>query len=403
MRERADNLRQSYGATRRAIALFLLIGGGAVRALASPYVPGDDQTILERVPARSALERLAPLRQAVASQPADLLAAQTLAQGYIDIGRRNGDPRFVAYAESVLMPWMTRPQPPEHVLVLQATALQYLHQFDAALALLDRAVALEPLDGQAWLTRAALLELQGRYADARVACARLARAADSSIALTCLKSVEGRNGHLTSSYESLRAFSSMNFRASGAVRSWTLSVLAEMAERLGDGAAAETDLKGALSVAPDDPYLKATYSDLLLSLERPAEVIPLLRDSEAQDALLVRLAIAGKRAGSPEAARWASMYEERMQGAERDRDYTHLREQAMFLLEVRRDIRAAVKLAAANWGVQREPADLRLYVRAAQLAGSGADQAAISSWLAVTHYEDRAVTQFLAPVAARSP
>jgi tetratricopeptide (TPR) repeat protein len=387
-------------AALRTIAFLLLAVGGAA-GLAAPYVPADDAQVLEHVPARSALERLRPLRQAVTARPQDLEAALALARGFIETGQREGDPRFVAYAESVLQPWLDRPRPPEPALVLEATALQYLHQFDAALALLERALALEPLDGQAWLTRAALLELQGRYADARRACARLVRSVDTLVALTCLASVNGRNGELATSYATLRGVPAGDPRLPPALRSWTLAVLAEMAERLGDCASAAADLSAALENTPDDPYLQATYADLLLSLGRPVQVVTLLRGAEAQDALLLRLAIAGKRTSNPEAARWAAMYAERMRAAERDADITHLRERALFLLEVQDEPRAALEAAARNWRVQREPIDVRLYLKAAQLAGSAADRATIAAWLATSRYEDHALAAPAARVAAR--
>ncbi len=370
------------------IALVLL-GLAAVAATAAPYRPGDDDTVLERVPERSELERLAPLRASVAARPADLPASLALATGYIGIGRRNSDPRFIAYAQAALLPWLALPRPPEPVLVLQATALQYLHRFDDSLALLDRALALAPLDGQAWLTRAALLELRGDYAQARRACARLVRSAEEFTALTCLKSVDGRNGELAASYAALQSASGLDPRLPAALRAWRLSVTAEMAERLGEDQAAEADLAEALRAAGDDPYLKATYADLLLRLDRPQEVITVLRGSEAQDPLLLRLAIAGRRTASPQAARWAQAYEERVRAAQRDHDYSHQREQAMYLLEVQGDARAALKAAASNWAVQREPTDLRVYARAAERARSDADRAVIASWLASTHYEDR--------------
>ncbi len=370
------------------IALVLL-GLAAVAATAAPYRPGDDDTVLERVPERSELERLAPLRASVAARPADLPASLALATGYIGIGRRNSDPRFIAYAQAALLPWLALPRPPEPVLVLQATALQYLHRFDDSLALLDRALALAPLDGQAWLTRAALLELRGDYAQARRACARLVRSAEEFTALTCLKSVDGRNGELAASYAALQSASGLDPRLPAALRAWRLSVTAEMAERLGEDQAAEADLAEALRAAGDDPYLKATYADLLLRLDRPQEVITVLRGSEAQDPLLLRLAIAGRRTASPQVARWAQAYEERVRAAQRDHDYSHQREQAMYLLEVQGDARAALKAAASNWAVQREPTDLRVYARAAERARSDADRAVIASWLASTHYEDR--------------
>ncbi len=387
MRQSESVGQRSCAALLRMIALVLTLTAAA--ATAAPYRPSDDGMILERVPARSDLERLAPLRAAVAARPADLPASLALATGYIEIGRRNSDPRFVAYAQATLLPWLARPNPPEPALVLQAIAFQYLHQFDGSLALLDRALALAPLDGQAWLTRAALLELRGDYPQARLACARLVRTTDEFTALTCLKSVDGRNGQLAASYAALESLAGVDSRLPAALRAWRLSVVSEMAERLGDDQAAEADLREALRGAGDDPYLKATYADLLLRLNRPQQVLALLQGSEAQDPLLLRLAIAGRRTGNPQAARWAQAYEERLHAAERDHDFTHQREQAMYLLEVRGDARAALGAAASNWATQREPADLRIYARAAQRAQSAADCAAIATWLALSHYEDR--------------
>lgn len=384
-------------------AAYALTMFGSAAATASPYYPTDESTVLERVPERSALERLAPLREALAANPADLPATLALARSYIEIGRRDSDPRFVAYAEAILLHWLSRPNPPESTLVLQATALQYLHQFKASLALLDQALARQPLDGQAWLTRASLLELQGQYPEARRACARLARTVDELIALTCLKSVDSRAGQLAASYEALRSVASDERRMPTPVRSWMLSVLADMAERSGDDCAAEADLKEALSVAPDDPYLRAAHADLLLRLGRPAEVIGLLNGREAQDPLLLRLAIAGKRTGNRGAERWAALYQERLRAARRDRDYTHRREEAMFLLEVAGDAQAALTAAADNWAEQREPADVRIYAAAAARAASRADLGVIESWIATTRYEDRTLRPLPVLTAMRLP
>jgi tetratricopeptide (TPR) repeat protein len=325
--------------------------------------------------------------------PADLTAALELARGYIATGQRESDPRFIAYAQAILAPWLARAQPPLAALVLEATALQYLHRFEAALALLDRALARSPLDAQAWLTRAALLELQGNYPGARRACAHLTRSLDALVAITCLASVNGRSGALDASYAMLRRVAATDARLPVQVRTWALAVRADLAGRLGDAGAAEADLRAALEIAPADAYLEATYADLLLRLGRDAEVIALLRGAEAKDALLLRLAIAAVRTRSPEGARWAQMYAERMGAAERDGDNTHLREKAMFLLEVRHDARAALAAAAENWRTQREPADLSVYVKAAQQAGSAADRARIAAWLTASGYEDRTVAE----------
>jgi tetratricopeptide (TPR) repeat protein len=391
---------QRSRAGRRALAALLFASCPALAA-AVPYVPAGDATVLERVPARASLERLAPLRQAVAAHPDELDAALTLAQGYIAIGRENGDPRFVAYGEATLASWVRRSRPPEKVLVIQATALQYLHRFDESLALLDRALALQPLDAQAWLTRATLLELKGDFASARPACARLARAADALIALTCLASVDGRSGRLAESYERLRALAADDARLAADTRTWALAVRAEMAERLGDHASAALDYTAALEISPKDPYLKAAYADLLLRIGRTGEVLTLLAGDEAQDPLLLRLAIATHRLASREAPRWREAFEERLRAAERERDSTHQRERAMFLLDVRGDAGAALESARRNWALQREPADLRIYTGAALSAHSATDCALLAHWLAATHYEDRTLPATLECAAPR--
>jgi tetratricopeptide (TPR) repeat protein len=390
---------QRSRAGKRALAA-LLFAAASSFAAATPYVPAGDATVLERVPARAALARLAPLRAVVASTPGDSAAATALATSYIDLGRRNSDPRFIAYAQAALGPWLAQPQPPERTLVLQAITLQYLHRFDAALALLERALALEPLDAQAWLTRASLLELRGDYGAAQRACAHLVRSADAFTALTCLESVAGRHGRLASSYTALSAAADLDPRLPAALRAWRLTVLAEMAERLGADRTAEADLRTALLAADDDPYVKAAYADLLLRTGRPREVLELLAGDEAQDPLLLRLAIAGHHLGSPQATHWMQVYEERWRAAQRDADDTHQREQAMYLLEVRADAAGALAYARRNWARQREPADVRIYARAAAIAHSAADCAQLALWLGTTHYEDRVLGSPLACGAA---
>ena len=372
-------------------AAFLLLASSSWTAIGTPFVPADDEAVLARLPARQALQGLAPLRVAVAERREDLPTALDLARGYIAIGRREGDPRFVGYAEAVLTPWLARTPVPEPALVLKATALQYRHRFDESLAVLDRAIALEPLDGQAWLTKAALLELRGDFAEARRACAHLTRASDQILALTCLASVNSRNGQLVASHEALLGVSAETARLPSAIRGWSESVLADMAERLGRDEEADAELRDAISALPDDPYLKAARADLLLRLGRPEEAIALTREYESHDSLLLRLAIAGQRAHSPDARRWAAAYEDRLEAAVRAHDSTHTREHALFLLDVRHDARGALAVAADNWHVQRqrEPTDLRVYLRTAQLAASRPDLDEINRYLTSTGYEDR--------------
>jgi tetratricopeptide (TPR) repeat protein len=374
---------------RSARAAFLI--GALAWALggsAAPYLPALDSEVLEHVATRSDLDRLEPLRRQLASNPRNLPVALALARSLLQMGRAAGDPRFTAYAEAALLPWMGDAGAPEPVLVLQATALQNRHQFAPAMTLLDRAAELEPRDPQVWLTRAAIYALHHNVPETRRACARLVRTADSLVALTCLAGIDSRNGQLRASYDALRRIYGDDPRLPAPLRVWVLTQLADMAERLGDDRTAEQYFLAALRVSPDDSFSLAAYADLLIRGDRNAATIALLKDRESQDNLLLRLSVAGCRLGSADGTRWASLYDARVQVAQRDGDTVHLREQAWFALDIQHDPLRALQLAAQNWQQQREPADVRLYWRAARAAGSMAANAALGQWLAATQYED---------------
>ena len=54
--------------------------------------------------------------------------------------------------------------------MLHASILQSRHSFEAALVELDEALRARPDDAQAWLTRATVLRVLGRYSEAASAC-----------------------------------------------------------------------------------------------------------------------------------------------------------------------------------------------------------------------------------------
>ncbi len=358
-------------------------------ATAAPYVPADDDAVLEVVPAAAELRQLRPLREQLARHPADERTALALAQAYLDLGRIESDPRFVSYAQAALAPWLDSQRPDASALVTGASALQYLHRFDQALALLDRALHQQPQNGQAWLTRAAILQVQGRFPEAQASCRTLAQFTDALVTVACLTGVKSLTGELPASYRTLQGLYQDDPRIPSSVRVWIFDELADMAERTGSDAAAEAYLAAAQRVAPRDPYTKSAYADLLLREQRNAEVVRLLEADQSQDNLLLRLAIAGARLHSTQAEYWATTYQARYEAARRDGDWTHLREQARFLLEVRHDAAGALALAERNWQQQREPADVRLLVAATGSAHDAVAAAQMLEWLRQTRYEDQ--------------
>jgi tetratricopeptide (TPR) repeat protein len=292
--------------------------------------------------------------------------ALPLAQFYITRARATGDLRFLGYAEAILAPWKGQKPVNPQVLVLDATILQSRHSFNAALAELDQALKLRPDDAQGWLTRATVLRVLGRYDEAQVACQHLAIKADPAITTLCTESLRGLSGHLAEAYAAITAVSTQALPPEA--RAWRYSELGEMAERLGDDAAAEHWLREGLQVAPDDFYMRTACADVLLRHGRAAETLQLLTGYESMEPMLLRIAIAHHQlrdaAGVQANALLSSAFDVEQQRG----DAVHRREQARFLLDVSADPKAALLAAQQNWQVQREPDDILILLRAAAAA-----------------------------------
>lgn len=187
------------------------------------------------------------------------------------------------------------------------------------------------------------------------------------------------------------------------MRLWALTVLGETAARLGRADAAETHFKEALGLGIRDVYLLGAYADFLLDRNRPAEVRSLLENEVRVDPLLLRLALAEQRLGAAELAGHVADLHERFAEARMRGDTVHQREEARFTLDLLKKPRAALRLAQANWAVQREPADVRVLIEAALAAGAPAAAKPALDWLATAHLEDKAIAGLAARLGQAKP
>lgn len=350
---------------RGRLALAALLALGATAAVrATPYVPTDDNEVLAHLSAGTTHTSQQVRQQAAAR----LDVALPLAQFYISQARATGDLRFLGYAEAVLARWISQSPPDPQALVLHATILQSRHSFAVALAELDVALRARPDDAQAWLTRATVLRVLGRYNEAAGACAQFARWADAGVSLICEQSIKGLAGHLETAYAALSGLSTQGML--DPERAWRDSELGEMAVRLGREADAERWFQKELAYSPQDFYVRAAYADLLLRQRRSTEVLTLLKGQESIEPLLLRLAIAQKQEHDPGLTRSSALLQAAF-GAEAERgEAVHRREQARFLLEVQDRPEEALAAALANWAVQREPDDALILANAARAAGA---------------------------------
>jgi tetratricopeptide (TPR) repeat protein len=351
------------------LAAVLLAAALADSAGAAPYVPASDSAVLVELPAGT--RHVDGSARRLAQQRLDV--ALPMAQFYIQRSRATGDLRYLGYAEAVLAPWIEqtridRSNPSPQALVLHATVQQSLHQFDAALATLDRALALRPDDAQGWLTRATVLRVMGRYPEAADACEHFAAVADVSLSALCRESLRALNGELAAAYQALRQAPMQGLLP--AERAWMDAELGEMAVRLGRDSDAERWFLEDLRLSPEDFYVRAAYADLLLKQRRAAEVLKLLHGQDSLEPLLLRIAIAQKMLGDPGFKASSAALEAAFDAEARRGDAVHRREQARFLLEVQGRPDLALAAAALNWNVQREPDDVLVFINAAASAGN---------------------------------
>ncbi|MDC8758846.1 hypothetical protein [Janthinobacterium fluminis] len=389
-------MNNAFSLRRRALAVCAAALAGAA-AQATPYTPASGAVVVEVLPRRAdpLQQELRRLRAELAASPRDVGLASRLARRYLAAARSETDPRYLGYAQAALAPWWQSTAPPPAVRLLRATLLQSTHHFAAALADLDAVVAAEPANAQAWLTRATVLTVQGEYAAATASCARLSALAGDLVSATCLSGIAGLTGRAAGAEQLLALTLGRSAGAAPEVQVWVLTLLAEMATRRGDAAAAEARFRRALALDARDSYLLGAYADFLLDQRRPAEVLNLLREQGRIDALLLRQALALRQGAGTQQALAAAEAEllARFRAAALRGDSVHQREEARFELHLRRNAPAALALARLNWAVQKEPADIRIFLEAALQARDPGAAAPVLQWIAAKGIEDVAIAR----------
>jgi predicted Zn-dependent protease len=248
------------------------------------------------------------------------------------------------------------------VLLLRATIKQSRHEFEDALADLDRLLADRPDDPQALLVRAVVMTVRGRYDEALATCRRLTLA-PALVTVACAAPAEAALGQVHPALRKLEAATLAAAVPSEAA--WGHSLAGEIAFWAGQPERARAHLVRALALDPADGYSRTLLADLLLDQGRAVEVVELLAGREADDGALLRVALAERQRGSARAATLIADLAERFAGARRRADFSHGREEARFALFLADDPQRALHLAQGSWATQHEPWDARLVLAAA--------------------------------------
>ena len=366
-------------------------------AQAKPYLPSNPNQVLEKLPLnlQTSANPITVLRKKLTANPNNLPLATKLAKLYIEQSRIEGDPRYLGYAQAALTPWWTLQKPPVEVLVLRATSLQSTHQFNAALTDLNAVLKLDRTNGQAWITRATILQVQGQYVKALESCEQLKPLAPALITLTCLSNVLNLNGQARESYQTLKSAFAANTDKNTGIDIWVLTLMAEMANRLGEYGAAEDFFTKAIALEKPDSYLLGAYADYLLDQGRPQTVVKLLKDKTNIDTLLLRYTQALQIVDTQQANMHIKHLKQNFDAAALRGDSVHLREQARFELQLMLNPKRALALAKNNWQSQKEPADARIYLEAALAANNKPELQIIQRWIAKNKLQDAALDRLI--------
>lgn len=352
--------------------------------LALPFEPDSPETVLEKLP-RAAFSRVKQIRPQ--PQETNITTIVARAQEYISASRSEADPRYLGYAQALLKPWWSLSTAPVPVLVLRATIKQSLHDFGGALEDLDLLLSIDPQNAQGWLTRATVLQVQGRLTEAKKACLPLFQTAPRHIAVACLASVASLNGEAMKSYQLLDSALHLPESIPTGEKLWMLTILGEIAVGLGEREKAETHFQQALALNPADVYLLAAYSDFLLEGQRYEQTNTLLKEHERIDALLLRRAIARQAIKAANADQDRKELASRFKTSRTRGDATHSREEARFTLALTTDTARALELARSNWQTQKEPADALIFLEAALAASNPTAAAPVLEWMKETGIE----------------
>ncbi|MDN3922138.1 hypothetical protein [Roseateles violae] len=390
--------------TALPLCIALLLGLPAQPAPAEPYTPQRDEELVERLPQRlgSAAQRAESrlLRARLQQAPENLPLALQLAREAIARARLQGDPRELGQAQALLAPWWSAAPPP--VRLLRATIRQAQHDFGPALLELDGLLATPgvplPLQAQAELTRAAVLQVRGRWREARLGCTRLAGPHYAALGAAarlhgevCIAELDGLQGRTEQAEAALLRLSALP----GAPQAWIALLRAELAERRGRAEAGPL-YRQALQANPEI-YPRVAYADWLLRQRRWRDaahvVLGFGEAGNLPDALLLRLAIAWKQAADPRAGAAAAELQARFDAAAERGDDSHGRERARFALDLRPEPGIALAQAQANWALQKEPADALLLQRAALTAGQPAAAEPLRQFQRETGFADRRLAE----------
>jgi hypothetical protein len=319
--------------------------------------------------------------------PADPMLVAEQAEAFAALARRARDARWFGRAEALVEPWVGRADAPARLLVAAADLAQQRHEFIAARALLDRALAAEPGNAAARLQRANVALLLGDFAAARSDCRAVLGSGDALAGTICLASSATGPGSLARARQLVAALDRPG-GAPAALAQWQLLTAADLASRDGDADSALGYLARAHALDPAHEETRARLAEALRGHGEARAALALTAGENASAALLVARLWAASTIDPGTALAARRQLEALLEVGRLRGTNAHLREAGELALQLD-DPDRALALARENFSLQKDTPDLRLLVDAAIAADDRATMNYVRGWLAATGFEDR--------------
>ena len=318
--------------------------------------------------------------QASRADPGNLPLAKAAARATINEGRDAGDGRMVGAALGILRPFLSDPD--SQTLYLAATARQYQHDFPGALALLDRALELDPTDVNTRLSRATIHTVLGQFDLALQDCALIR--AGQGVGFLCQATALLLTDQAPAVAGRLALMVGQPQLLDPSLKPWAIGLMGEIAQLSGDNAGARKLFAQVLALSPGSQREQLILADLMLQDGMADQVAPLLADAPATDGVLIRRVLAARATGGDDRADVAELAK-RFQ-LNLDLGLTaHAREEGQYFLKIAGDPVQALARAQVNWALQHEYDDARLLLDAAVAAGQPAAAQPVRDWMAAQH------------------
>ncbi len=332
-------------------------------------VPKGPDAVLERLPHGYAA--LMPTTT-TAAKPPSLPQIRVL----LSTAAQTGDARLAARADAMLARLPDGGSP--ELLKAKAFAAQHRHDFTAALHLLDAALDKDPDDGEARLSRSQIQIVQGRLDLARNDCGTLTMSMQAESASLCLVALTMRRGDQAQA-AGLADRLIAQAESEPELMRYLLTTRGEIASRAND-AHANQWFKRALTYAPDDVRTLAAYARHLRAHGDNRKVLDLLESAPDTDGLQLQRALAAHALGTTDAPALVASQGRRYALAHAVGSQPELRDEAEYLLTLRGDAPAALRLALRNFEQQRDVEDIDILQRAALATGHPEALAGLQAW-----------------------